>query len=141
MISPDGRLETRWIDYHLPIYFQNSSFIEIGANPTLERQVGKMAEWQKSKIFDYGGRTNVGVPKFTSGECAMLTESSAGYAGLKRNAKFDFGVSMLPYWPDVQGAPQNTIIGGASLWVLKGASAKDYKGVARFFSSILIFSL
>ena len=103
-------------------------------NPLVERMVSKMAEWQKSKIFDYGGRTNVGVPKFTSGECAMLTESSAGYAGLKRNAKFDFGVGMLPYWPDVKGAPQNTIIGGASLWVLKGHPAAEYKGVARFFN-------
>jgi hypothetical protein len=31
---------------------------------------------------------------------------------------------MLPYWPDVKGAPQNTIIGGASLWVLQGHKAE-----------------
>jgi sn-glycerol 3-phosphate transport system substrate-binding protein len=41
---------------------------------------------------------------------------------------------MLPYWPDVAGAPQNTIIGGASLWVLQGHSAEEYKGVAAFFN-------
>jgi sn-glycerol 3-phosphate transport system substrate-binding protein len=41
---------------------------------------------------------------------------------------------MLPYWPDVKGAPQNTIIGGASLWVLQGHKATDYKGVAAFFN-------
>ena len=105
-------------------------------NPTVARQIAKMGEWQKSKIFDYGGRTNLAVPKFNTGECAMLTESSAGYASVKRNAKFDFGVAMLPYWPDVPGAPQNTIIGGASLWVLRGHSASDYKGVARFFTHL-----
>ena len=40
----------------------------------------------------------------------------------------------MPYWPDVAGAPQNSIIGGATLWVLKGRPAAEYKGVARFFA-------
>ncbi|HMZ02633.1 MAG TPA: sn-glycerol-3-phosphate ABC transporter substrate-binding protein, partial [Burkholderiaceae bacterium] len=31
------------------------------------------------------------------------------------------------------GAPQNTVIGGASLWVMAGKSPEKYKGVARFF--------
>jgi sn-glycerol 3-phosphate transport system substrate-binding protein len=65
----------------------------------------------------------------------MLIESSAGYAGITRTKQnFDFAVSFLPYWPDVQGAPQNSIIGGASLWVMNGRKADDYKGVAKFFS-------
>ena len=41
---------------------------------------------------------------------------------------------MLPYWPDVDGAPQNTIIGGDSLWVMAGHSPEEYKGVAKFFT-------
>ncbi len=40
----------------------------------------------------------------------------------------------LPYYPDVPGAPQNTIIGGASLWVMNGRPAAEYKGVAKFFA-------
>ena len=32
------------------------------------------------------------------------------------------------------GAPQNTVIGGASLWVLAGKKPEEYKGVAKFFS-------
>ena len=35
---------------------------------------------------------------------------------------------------DVKGAPQNSIIGGASLWVLTGKPTADYKGVAKFFT-------
>ncbi len=50
----------------------------------------------------------------------MMTSSSAAYANIKRNAKFDFGISTIPYYPDAPGAPQNTIIGGASLWVMNG---------------------
>ncbi len=64
----------------------------------------------------------------------MFTESSAGYAGVKAEAKFPFTVTNLPYWPNAKGAPQNTIIGGASLWVMAGKSAEEYKGVARFMS-------
>lgn len=97
--------------------------------------IAKMGEWQQSKIFDYGGRTNQAAPKFYNQECAVYTESSAGYAGISANVKdFEFGVGMLPYWPDVEGAPQNSIIGGASLWVLQGHDAAEYEGVAKFFT-------
>ena len=34
------------------------------------------------------------------------------------------------------GAPQNTVIGGASLWVMSGKKAEEYKGVAAFFNYI-----
>jgi hypothetical protein len=37
--DPSGRLETRYLDYHLPFTLQNSTFIEIGINPTYERLV------------------------------------------------------------------------------------------------------
>ncbi len=102
--------------------------------PAHVRHIGKLAEWQKTKVFDYGGRRSDSAPKFYNGECAMYMNSSAAYAGVKKNVTFPFGVAMLPYWPDMPGAPQNSIIGGATLWVLKGHSDGDYKGVARFFS-------
>ncbi|HET6467565.1 MAG TPA: sn-glycerol-3-phosphate ABC transporter substrate-binding protein UgpB, partial [Geminicoccaceae bacterium] len=102
--------------------------------PAVEH-VANLGEWQKDKVFDYGGRRNTANAKFTSGECAMLTESSAGYAGIRDTAEFEFGVATLPYYPDKgEGAPQNTIIGGASLWVLAGHEPEEYRGVARFFS-------
>ena len=57
------------------------------------------------------------------------------YSAIKENAKgFEFGVGMLPYWPDVKGAPQNSIIGGASLWVMGGKTPEEYKGIAKFFT-------
>ena len=103
-------------------------------SPLHVRHIGNMGEWQKSKIFDYGGRRSESGAKFYSGECAMYMNSSAAYAGIRSNAEFDFGVGMLPYYPDVEGAPQNSIIGGATLWVLAGHEAEEYKGVAAFFS-------
>ncbi len=103
-------------------------------SPLHVRHIKQLADWQKDKVFIYGGRRNLGDPKFETGEVAMITESSAGYARFKANCKFEFRTGMLPYWPDVPGAPQNTIIGGASLWVLQGHPAEEYKGVAAFFN-------
>jgi sn-glycerol 3-phosphate transport system substrate-binding protein len=102
-------------------------------SPLHVKHIQQLNDWQKDKTFIYGGRTNVGNAKFISAEVPMYTESSAGYAGFKANAKFEFATGMLPYWP-IPGAPQNTIIGGASLWVMAGHPAAEYKGVAAFFN-------
>jgi sn-glycerol 3-phosphate transport system substrate-binding protein len=102
--------------------------------PVVTRQIATLTEWQKTKLYDYGGRTNKAVPKFVAGECGIFIGSSATRAAVLATAKFEVGYGMQPYWPDVKGAPQNSIIGGASLWVLKGRPDAEYKGVAKFFT-------
>ena len=102
--------------------------------PVQIRHIANMQDWLKKGYFVYGGRKNEPEAKFYSGECAMMTTSSAAYGTIKQNAKFKFAVSTLPYYADVAGAPQNTIIGGASLWVMGGKSAAEYKGVAKFLT-------
>jgi len=94
----------------------------------------KLVELQKDKTYDYSGRTNTGEGRFTSGECPIMLTSSAFFGNVKANAKFDFGATPMPYYPDQKGAPQNSIIGGASLWVMGGKKPEEYKGVARFFA-------
>lgn len=64
----------------------------------------------------------------------MYMNSSAAYAGVSANSDFPFGVAMLPYYDDVAAAPQNSIIGGATLWVLRGKPEAEYQGVAAFFN-------
>nr|WP_321444635.1 sn-glycerol-3-phosphate ABC transporter substrate-binding protein UgpB [uncultured Cohaesibacter sp.] len=96
--------------------------------------LSKMGEWAKDGKFIYTGRRNEGGANFRAGECALFTESSAGYAGIKSEAKFDFDVRPLPYWESIVAKPQNTIIGGASLWVMEGHDAPEYKGVGEFLS-------
>jgi sn-glycerol 3-phosphate transport system substrate-binding protein len=101
--------------------------------PLQVRHIGNMQDWAKKGYFTYAGRKTEPEAKFYSGECAMLTTSSAAYGTIKQNAKFRFAVAPLPYYADVVGAPQNTIIGGASLWVMSGKSKEEYKAVAKFF--------
>jgi sn-glycerol 3-phosphate transport system substrate-binding protein len=103
-------------------------------SPLHVRHLQNLVDLQKDKTYDYSGRTNGGEGRFTSGECPIFLTSSAFYGNIKANAKFDFAAAPMPYYPDVAGAPQNSIIGGASLWVLSGRPAGDYKGVAKFFS-------
>jgi sn-glycerol 3-phosphate transport system substrate-binding protein len=62
-----------------------------------------------------------------------VLNSSAYYGSIKKQAKFEFGQAMLPHYPDVS-RPQNSIIGGATLWVLQGHDKAEYKGVAQFMN-------
>ena len=102
--------------------------------PIMTKHIAALAEAIKDKSFDYGGRTNEAEGRFISGDCAMIQTSSGFYGNVKTNAKFAFGMTELPYYPDIAGAPQNSIIGGASLWVMGGKKPEEYKGIAKFFS-------
>jgi sn-glycerol 3-phosphate transport system substrate-binding protein len=103
--GPDGRLEFN--------------------NPTVVRHIANLAAAEKDKSFDYGGRTSEPEGKFVNGECGMIQTSSGAYGIFKSGAKFEFGMTELPYYPDVPGAPQNSIIGGASLWVMPARRRRD----------------
>ncbi len=102
--------------------------------PLFERHLTNLVNSQKEGVFSYSGRTNTGEGRFTSGECPIMLTSSAFFGNVRANAKFDWANAPMPYYPDVAGAPQNSIIGGASLWVMGGKSAAEYKGVAKFFT-------
>ena len=104
--------------------------------PLHVRHIENLGNMAKSNLMVYKGRGNLADASFVSGECAMMTGSSALYGNIKRNAKFASGIAPLPYYPDVAGAPQNTVIGGASLWVMSGKKAEEYKGVAQFFAHL-----
>jgi sn-glycerol 3-phosphate transport system substrate-binding protein len=103
-------------------------------SPLHVRHIENLANMAKQGLFVYKGRGNLADATFVSGECAMTTGSSALYGNIKRNAKFASGIAPLPYYPDVEGAPQNTVIGGASLWVMSGKKPDEYKGIAKFFA-------
>jgi sn-glycerol 3-phosphate transport system substrate-binding protein len=102
--------------------------------PLHVRHIENLANMAKSGLFVYKGRDNAADATFVSGECAMMTGSSALYGSVVRNGKFAYGIGTLPYYPDVPGAPQNTIIGGASLWVMNGKKPEEYKAVAAFLN-------
>jgi sn-glycerol 3-phosphate transport system substrate-binding protein len=126
--------------YHnLPLSTEANGFNGLNAeltfnNPVVVRHIAQLAEWQTTKVFDYGGRATTAEPRFQNGECGIFIGSSGTRADIRKNSLFEVGYGTLPYWPDVAGAPQNTIIGGATLWVLRNRPEAEYKGVAKFFA-------
>ncbi len=125
--------------HNLPLATRANGFGGLDAeltfnNPVMVRHIAQLASWQQTKVFDYSGRGTAAEPRFQNGECGIFIGSSATRADIVANAKFEVGYGMLPYWPDVEGAPQNSIIGGATLWVLRDRPHDEYKGVAKFFA-------
>jgi len=98
------------------------------------RHVSMLSSWARAGYFTYSGRRLEAERRFTAGECAMLTASSASVAELRRDSKFEFGVAPLPHYDDVKGAPHHTMIGGAGLWVMAGKPAPHYRGAAKFLA-------
>ena len=124
--------------HNLPLASRANGFDGLDAvltinNQTVVRHVAQLAEWQTAKIFDYSGRGQSAEPRFQKGECGIFIGSSATRADIEARSKFEVGYGMMPYWPDIAGAPQNSIIGGATLWVLRERPREEYKGVAKFF--------
>jgi len=147
----EGGFTTNWISWiqlenfsawhNIPFGTRSNGFEGLDTqlvfnNPIVIRHFQNMYDLSKTGVFIYGGRENKANPLFTSGRVGLHFESIGGYGNMKANCKFDFGVARLPYYPDVPGAPQNSIIGGASLWVFNGKSKTEYKAVAEFFAFI-----
>ncbi len=103
-------------------------------SPLHVRHVAMLGDMVKKGLFTYAGRNNQADSKFQSGECAMATISAGALGGTIKAGKTDWELSFLPYHDDVKGAPQNSIIGGASLWVMGGKKPAEYKGVAKFLA-------
>lgn len=125
--------------HNLPFASKENGFAGLDTSlefngPMQVKHIQTMGDWAKDGKFVYGGRRNETGANFRAGECALFTESSAGYAGVKKEAQFEFEIRTLPHWSDTEGAPQNTIIGGSSLWVLAGHEEDEYKGVGQFLA-------
>ena len=105
--------------------------LEINA-PIYVHHFQEIADLAKDGVFRYGGRTSEAKQLFLSGECGILTESSGGLGDIVKSG-VNFGIGKLPYNSDAKNAPQNTIPGGASLWVFGGKSDEEYKGIGEFF--------
>lgn len=128
--------------HNLPFATDGNGF-ESGAaqlnfnGPQQIRHLQQLAKWQKEGIFHYGGRYNEEPEAlFTSGKCAILFQGANRYAVLKNKADFDIGVGYLPYWASVTNEPYTLNIGGSSLWILKGFSKREYRGIAQFFAHL-----
>lgn len=99
------------------------------------KHIQRLADWGKDKRFVYGGREGKSDSLFNGGECVFRVGSSGSAAGAEKALGQDkVGIAMMPYDPSVRAKPLNSIIGGATLWVLQGRPKAEYVGVAKFMT-------
>ena len=104
-------------------------------NDKVVNHVARLKSWMADNRFYYGGQKYQG-PKaeFIAQNAGLYIDSVSGIAKLLKEVKdFKWDIAPLPveaWMPE----PQNSIIGGASLWVFSGLPKKDYAGVAAFMN-------
>lgn len=111
-----------------------------GADGTLQankmqfvRHIARMASWQKARYLHILGHGDEAIGHFARGECAMLIAGQAAMPTFEK-AGLQVAVTMLPYYDDVAGAPQNTLADGPALWVAASATAAEQMVAARFIA-------
>jgi len=104
-------------------------------NPGVVGHIQRLADMAEEGLFTYGGRRGDSAPMFVNGDTAMWINSSAYYGDFANDiTEFEFGIAQLPLDTSLRDTPQNSIIGGATLWVLQGHDAAEYEGVAAFLA-------
>ncbi len=125
--------------HNLPVGSEENGFAGLATeftfnNDAVVNHIQRIADMGQEGLFGYGGRRGDSRGQFVNGETALWINSSAYYGGFKKDIQdFEFGQTMLPLETAVADAPQNSIIGGATLWVLNGHKSDEYKCVADFF--------
>lgn len=129
--------------HNLPFATQQNGFAGLDAEllinaPGQVSHIQRLLDMAREGTFKYGGRDSTPDPLFYTAKAAIGFGSSAGRADIVRNAKFRWAAAMLPYDPAIIAAPNNTIIGGASLWTMTAPkrSEAEYKAVATFLAFI-----
>jgi sn-glycerol 3-phosphate transport system substrate-binding protein len=128
--------------HNIPLGTEENGFASLKTeftfnNDAVVNHIQRIADMGKEGTFVYGGRRGDSRGQFVNGETALWINSSAYYGGFKKDIKdFEFGQTMLPLDTAVADAPQNSIIGGATLWVLNGHEKPEYACVADFFQYI-----
>ena len=76
------------------------------------------------------------VTAFAAGHCQMTITSVGDHGTISRTASPDmhWSVAELPVYAGTER--KNSLVGGASLWVLSGKSDAEYKGAAAFLNFI-----
>jgi len=76
------------------------------------------------------------VASFAAGDCQMMLTSVGDHGTVGRTAKpgMNWSVAMLPVYEGVKR--HSSLVGGASLWVLKGHTPDEYKAAAAFLNFI-----
>ncbi len=123
--------------YHNELYANNGNgregmADEIYINNEFGKKVlGTWTDLVEKDVIAYGGREYKANQDFLAGKVAMLIQSTSSLSSIEKSANFEVGTSFLPRFEEY--GLGNSVIGGASLWVMKGHPKEEYDAVVEFF--------
>ncbi|MCC5791581.1 MAG: extracellular solute-binding protein [Legionellaceae bacterium] len=104
----------------------------ITQQPALLAHWQRLLRWQRQGLFAYGGRNSDATVLFTSGRCALFSQSSGSLGSLRTMVPFKVGVAALPYDRQWTKGPAQASFGGAAIWVTAHQPLNVRQGIARF---------
>jgi len=129
--------------HNLPIATRDNGYAGLDAEVVFNktRFADYMKDWKK--LLDEGvariqtaqtGKTV--LQAFADGSCASVLTSVAnhGVVGSTAIQGLRWGVAMLPVYEGTKR--QNSLVGGASLWIMSGKSRQEYEAVAAYLQFV-----
>ena len=98
------------------------------------RHLSMMISWVRSEIMVKPEFNAAAIDRFAQGECAVLMAMSGHLGEFRTASRLNFGVTGLPYYPEVTKEPGTPFLSGSALWVIAGQAKEADNGTAAFLS-------
>lgn len=98
------------------------------------RHLSLMISWVRSELMVKPEFNEMATKRFAQGECAVLLSVSGNIGEFRAASKLNFGVTGLPYYPEITKEPGNPFLSGSALWLIAGQSKESDSASAAFLS-------
>ena len=98
------------------------------------RHLSMMISWVRSELMVKPEFNEAATKRFAQGECAVLLSASGNLGEFRSASRLNFGVTGLPYYPEVTKQPGNPFLSGSALWVISSQSKEADNASAAFLS-------
>ncbi|MBV6271580.1 extracellular solute-binding protein [Alcaligenaceae bacterium CGII-47] len=109
----------------LPVFSFDSTFV---------RHLSMMISWVRSEIMvkpEFGLRS---TERFAAGECAVMMSNSGHIGEFNAKRGLHYGVSGLPFYPEVTATPGNPFLSGSGLWATKAENKDQSAATVKFLT-------
>lgn len=98
------------------------------------RHLSLMISWVRSELLLSPEFNDSAAERFAQGECAVLLSQSSNMGWFGKRSSVDFGVTGLPYYPEVTQNPGLAFVGGSALWATSGHGKDEEAATVEFLS-------
>lgn len=98
------------------------------------RHLALMISWARSELLIRPSADNQAAKRFAGGECAVLMSDSSNLGWFNSQKDLSFGLSGLPYYPEVTRQPGSPFIDGDGLWLTADHPKADEAATAGFLA-------